>query len=152
MNGEGDAEENIKFLCEEIQKAPIDLGFIGIGENAHLAFNDPPADFETNKPYIIVNLDDNCKKQQVREGWFATIDDVPKQAISMSINQIMKCNTIFSCVPYKVKAQAIKNTLENEVTNSIPATILKCHKNVTIFLDSDSSSLLKGEDIRKYTE
>ena len=151
VNGEGNAEENIKFLCEEIEKAPIDLGFIGIGENAHLAFNDPPADFNINKPYIIVNLDDNCKKQQVGEGWFATIEDVPKQAISMSINQIMKCNTIFSCVPYKVKAQAIKNTLENEVTNNIPATILKSHKNATIFLDSDSSSLVREEVIKKYS-
>lgn len=150
VNGEGDIEKNIKELSDELEKEPIDIGLIGIGENAHIAFNDPPADFDRNEPYIIVNLDDNCKKQQVGEGWFPTIDDVPKQAISMSVRQIMKCNTIVSCVPYMVKAKAIKQMLENDITNMIPATILKKHDNIVVYLDEESASLADREMLDKY--
>ncbi len=142
VNGEGNIQETVKKLSEEISKEPIDLGLIGIGENAHIAFNDPPADFETKDPYIVVNLDENCKQQQVREGWFESIDKVPSQAISMSVHQIMSCKVIISSVPHKVKAKAIKAVFEKEVTNMIPATILKTHQDITLFLDKQSSSEL----------
>ena len=135
-------EENRKELCKIISKEPIDIGLIGIGVNAHIAFNDPPADFETEEPYIVVNLNDTCKKQQVGEGWFATVDDVPKQAVSMSVKQIMKCKNIVSCVPYPVKADAVLKTLSGEVSNLVPATILKTHPNFTLYIDADSSQKL----------
>ena len=112
--------EGIEALTKELRSAPIDIGLIGIGENGHIAFNDPPADFDTKDAYIIVNLNDTCKKQQMGEGWFATIDDVPKQAVSMTPYQIMQCETIVSCVPYKVKSEAISKTLAaKEVSNVI---------------------------------
>ncbi len=134
-------KECISPLTEEIRKSPIDVGLIGIGENAHIAFNDPPADFDTKEAYIIVNLNDRCKQQQMGEGWFATIDDVPKQAVSMTAYQIMQCKKIISCVPYKVKAEAIKNTVKaKEVTNLVPATLLKTHPDFVLYIDEDSAS------------
>ena len=142
VDGEDDPQKVIAYLTAEIRKEPIDLGVIGIGENAHIAFNDPPADFETKEAYICVYLDDACKQQQVREGWFATTDDVPKQAISMSVYQIMQCRKIVSCVPYAVKAKAIKDTLENPLTNWVPATMLKEHPDMSLYLDKDSASLI----------
>ena len=145
VDGEDDPEKVISYLTTEIRKEPIDLGVIGIGENAHVAFNDPPADFETKDAYIRVTLDDLCKQQQVREGWFPTIDDVPKQAISMTVYQIMQCQHIVSCVPYAVKAKAIRDTLENELTNMVPATMLKKHPDCTLFLDHDSASLINTD-------
>lgn len=142
VNGEGDFEENIRYLSSEISKKPIDLGLIGIGENAHIAFNDPPADFETTDPYIVVDLDDVCKNQQVREGWFPSIEEVPPKAISMSVYQILKCKVIVSAVPSKNKAQAIKNLMDHDITNGVPATAFKKHNDVTLFLDKESASLL----------
>ena len=134
-------KECIQTLTEEIRKSPIDIGLIGIGENGHIAFNDPPADFDTREAYIIVNLDERCKKQQMGEGWFATIDDVPKQAVSMTTYQIMQCKKIVSCVPYKVKAEAVENTLKaKETTNMVPATLLKEHEDFILYLDADSAS------------
>ncbi len=150
VEGEGDVKSVIANLTEELKSEPVDLGLIGIGENAHIAFNDPPADFDTKETYLIVDLDDDCKKQQVGEGWFKTIDDVPKQAISMSVYQIMQCQKIVSCVPYKVKANAIKMTLENDVSNMIPATMLKKHNDVTIFADEDSASLVDKDVLEKF--
>ncbi len=150
VNGEGDLAENIRSLTKQIREAPIDLALIGIGENGHIAFNDPPADFETKEAYIVVNLDDKCKAQQVGEGWFPTINDVPKQAISMTVYQIMQSKTILSCVPYPVKANAIKDTLEKDVTNMIPATILKNHPDVNIFVDQDSASLVSLDILKNY--
>ena len=135
-------KENIAHLSRLINEAEIDVGLIGIGENSHIAFNDPPADFDTDDPYIVVNLNDTCKAQQVGEGWFASLDDVPKQAVSMSCRQIMKCRHIVSCVPYSVKANAVKLTLESELSNTVPATLLKTHENFTLYIDSDSASLL----------
>ena len=134
-------------LTLEIKKAPIDVGLIGIGENAHIAFNDPPADFQTKESYIVVNLNDSCKRQQVGEGWFATLDDVPAQAISMTVYQIMQCKSIVSCVPYAVKAKAVSETLENGLTNAIPATMLKEHHDFTLFLDKDSAAELDRKSI-----
>lgn len=150
VDGEGDVQENIRVLTEELLKQPVDLGLIGIGENAHIAFNDPPANFDTKDAYIIVDLDEQCKKQQIGEGWFKTLDDVPKQAISMSVYQIMQCRTIISCVPYKVKANAIKLTLEKDLTNTIPATMLKEHNDITIYLDEDSASTVDKAVLNKY--
>lgn len=150
VNGEGNIKKNIQALTDALRKQPIDLGIIGIGENAHIAFNDPPADFDTKEAYIVVNLDDKCKRQQVREGWFDSIEDVPGQAITMTPHQIMQCKTIISPVPFKVKAEAIKLTLENELTNEIPATLLKQHNDWTLYLDEDSSSMVDNKTIEKY--
>lgn len=144
VNGEGDIQKNIETLTQEIRKAPIDVALVGIGENGHIAFNDPPADFETHEAYIVVNLDERCKKQQLGEGWFATMADVPNQAISMTVYQIMQSKAILSVVPGLRKAQAIQNTLEApQVTNRIPATKLREHSDWVLFLDSDSASLAK---------
>ncbi len=133
--------ECIAKLTEEITKEPIDIGLIGIGENGHIAFNDPPADFNTKESYIVVNLNETCKKQQMGEGWFATMDDVPKQAVSMTAHQIMQCEKIVSCVPYAVKADAIEKTLHSEeVTNMVPATLLKTHPNFLLYIDAESAA------------
>lgn len=131
---------DIPALTAEIRKAPIDVGLIGIGENGHIAFNDPPADFGTDEAYIVVDLDDRCKRQQMGEGWFPSVDDVPKQAVSMTVKQILSCREIISCVPYAVKANAVKKTLQTgETTNMIPATILKTHPNYLMYVDADSA-------------
>ena len=130
----------IEKLTKELAERPVDVGLIGIGENAHIAFNDPPADFENPASYIVVNLDEDCRKQQLGEGWFTSLEDVPKQAVSMTVSQILKCRHIISAVPYEVKAQAVKKTLENDVTNRIPATALKTHSDVTVFVDRASVS------------
>ena len=118
VNGEGNVEENIAILTEELEKAPIDVALVGIGENAHIAFNDPPADFETDKAYIIVNLDQTCKQQQVNEGWFGSLDEVPAQAISMTVPQILKSRTIVTIVPGIRKGDAIQKTLDPYVAYS----------------------------------
>ena len=132
--------EGIAQLTAKLREDVIDIGLIGIGENTHIAFNDPPANFDTREAYIIVNLDEKCKKQQMGEGWFATIDDVPKQAVSMTTWQIMQCQEIISCVPYAVKADAVKKTLiTKETTPLVPSTLLKEHPNFILYADSDSA-------------
>lgn len=141
IDGMADPQKTIASITEEINKAPIDLGLIGIGENAHIAFNDPPADFSDPAAYKIVTLSETCKAQQVREGWFENMDTVCKQAISMTCQQIMKCKKILSIVPYTVKAQAIYNTLTQEVNVLTPATLLKQHSDFTLMLDENSASL-----------
>lgn len=141
VNGNG-AETECKRLGEIITKHPVDVAFVGIGENGHLAFNDPPADFETEEPYLVVNLDDDCRKQQLGEGWFPTFDDVPKQAISMSIKQIMKSEHIICSVPDERKSLAVRNTLKSEVSNMVPASVLQKHASTFLFLDKDSASKL----------
>lgn len=140
VNGEGDVRANIAAVTARLKEKPVDVGVIGIGENGHIAFNDPPADFETRESYIVVNLDDRCKRQQVGEGWFPTVDDVPKQAVSMTVSQIMASRCIVSIVPHSVKAEAIRNTLSQPVTNMVPATILKTHPDWNLFLDMDSAA------------
>lgn len=130
--------EGIEKLTAELRSAPIDVGLIGIGRNAHIAFNDPPADFDTKVAYLVVNLDTACRNQQVGEGWFATIDDVPKQAVSMSVYQIMECKNIISAVPHAEKAWAVANTLNHELTNLVPGTMLKTHPSFQLFVDADS--------------
>ena len=142
IKGMMDPAQSIAEITAEIRKAPIDVALIGIGENAHIAFNDPPADFDTKEAFIIVALDEACKAQQVREGWFATLDDVPKHAITITAYEIMQSKVIISAVPHVQKATAIKNTLTNDVTNLIPATILKTHADWSLYLDKASASLL----------
>ena len=146
VNWEGSIAQNMKALSEEISSAPLDVGFIGIGENAHIAFNDPPADFDTEEPFLLVTLDDACRRQQVGEGWFASPEDVPGQAITASVRQILKCGAILSCVPFKVKAEAVRKTLESPVDPHVPASILKTHPDVTLYLDRESASLA-GESL-----
>lgn len=133
--------EGIKEISKKLLEKPVDLGLIGIGENGHIAFNDPPADFETRDAYILVDLNDTCKKQQVGEGWFATVDDVPKQAVSMSVHQIMQCKKIISCVPHAVKAKAVADTINSDLTNMVPATMLKNHSDWSLLLDKNSAAL-----------
>jgi glucosamine-6-phosphate deaminase len=125
-----------------LSSAPVDIAFAGIGENAHLAFNDPPADFQTEAPYLIVNLDEACRRQQVGEAWFSDISEVPRQAISMSIRQILKAKEIIAVVPDARKALAVKLCLEGEISPLVPASILRTHPATTLYLDKQSASLL----------
>jgi glucosamine-6-phosphate deaminase len=143
LDGEHDAARTAEEASRAIAAAPIDAAFVGIGENGHLAFNDPPADFETEQPYLIVTLDDACRRQQVGEGWFPTVADVPSQAISMSVRQILKAREILCVVPDARKAQAVKACVEGEVSPMAPASILQTHPKATIYLDRDSASLLR---------
>ena len=145
LNGEGDPRTECRRVAEIIRKHPIDVAFVGIGENGHLAFNDPPADFETEEPYLVVQLDDACRRQQLGEGWFPTFDDVPKQAISMSVRQIMKSRAIICTVPDERKAEAVRNSVEGQVTPQVPASILQRHERCTLYLDKAAASLLRSQ-------
>ena len=143
LDGEADEPQaECDRLNRIISQHQIDVAFVGIGENGHLAFNDPPADFETEDPYILVELDEACRLQQVGEGWFTGLDEVPSQAISMSIRQIMKAQTIICTVPDERKAEAVRNCLHGEITPMHPASILQTHPDCTVFLDAGSASLL----------
>jgi glucosamine-6-phosphate deaminase len=143
LDGEGDPQQECQRVSEIIARHPIDVAFVGIGENGHLAFNDPPADFETEEPYIVVQLDDACRRQQLGEGWFPTFDDVPRSAISMSVRQIMKSRAIICTVPDERKAEAVRNAVEGEVTPAVPASILQRHSCCSLFLDQPAASLLR---------
>ncbi len=146
IQGETDPQQECERLGELISEHPIDVALIGIGENGHLAFNDPPADLETEEPYIVVNLDAACRKQQMNEGWFNSIDDVPRKAISMSIKQIMQSKNIICSVPDARKAVAVKNCLEQGISNLYPAGILQTHTNCIVYLDKESASLLPSQN------
>ncbi len=145
VNGEtDDPQKECDRLNKLLENETVDVAFVGVGENGHLAFNDPPADFDTEDPFIIVDLDEACRKQQMGEGWFASIDEAPKEAISMSIKQIMKSENVICTVPDERKAQAVKNCFEgDEVTPDYPASILKQHEDTYVYLDKGSASLLK---------
>jgi len=142
LDGDADVREVIGRVGKALAAAPVDIAFLGIGENGHLAFNDPPADFETEEPYLIVNLDEACRRQQVGEAWFADISQVPTQAISMSVLQILKSREILAVVPDTRKAQAVKACFEGEIGPMAPASILRTHANATIYLDHNSAALL----------
>ena len=142
INGEEDVQEEINNLQKAIDQYPIDVALVGIGENGHLAFNDPPADFDSEDAYLVVNLDEKCRMQQFGEGWFKSPEDVPTQAISMSVKQIMKSAYIICSVPDSRKAQAVKDSIEQEVNNLYPASILQLHPNCDFFLDKASAALL----------
>ena len=147
LNGADSPAEAIRRASNAISSAPIDIAFAGIGENGHLAFNDPPADFTTTAPYIIVHLDEPCRQQQVGEGWFADIAEVPTQAISMSVRQILKSRAIISVVPDARKARAVKACFEGPVSPMFPASILRTHVNAMIYLDKQSASMLNPETL-----
>lgn len=142
ISGERDLSQELERLETLIASKPTDVALIGIGENGHLAFNDPPADFDTEEPYLVVELDEACRRQQLGEGWFASLEDVPRQAISMSIRQILKAGKIICSVPDERKAQAVKNAVEGPITPEVPASILQRHGDATIYLDRNSASLL----------
>jgi|SRR5215472_8291038 len=151
LDGEADPQAVAKKIGGELAARPVDIAFAGIGENGHLAFNDPPADFETEEPYTIVDLDEACRQQQVNEGWFARLADVPARAISISIRQIMRAKEIIVIVPEARKARAVKSCLEGEISPLAPASILREHSNTTLYLDRDSASLLSpGVAVAKY--
>jgi glucosamine-6-phosphate deaminase len=142
LDGTGDPREVICRAGESLNSAPVDIAFVGVGENGHLAFNDPPADFQTEEPYLVVNLDEACRRQQVGEGWFTELSEVPRKAISMTIRQIMRAREIIVVAPDARKAQAAKLCFEGEINPTAPASILRNHANATVYLDKDSSSLL----------
>jgi glucosamine-6-phosphate deaminase len=143
LDGERDAARSAEEVGREIAKAPVDVAFVGIGENGHLAFNDPPADFDTERPYLVVTLDEACRRQQVGEGWFASVQAVPAQAISMSVRQILKSREIICVVPDARKASAVKACLEGDVSPMVPASILRTHARATVYLDRDSAVHLR---------
>ena len=152
---DGDAPEPaevVRNVSATLASAPVDIAFLGIGENGHIAFNDPPADFDIEEPYIIVNLDEACRQQQVGEAWFADISQVPQQAISMSVRQILKAKEILAVVPDTRKAEAIKRCFEGEVSPMAPASILRTHPNATIYLDRYSASLLSRDTLNRLGE
>jgi len=137
-----DPAEVARRVGKQLASAPVDIAFLGIGENGHIAFNDPPADFDTEEPYIIVNLDEACRLQQVGEAWFSDISQVPKQALSMSARQILKAREILAVVPDARKAQAVKACFEGKISPMAPASILRTHPNATVYVDKNSASLL----------
>ena len=144
---EGDSNALSAFLRDvnrDLASAPVDIAFLGIGENGHIAFNDPPADFNVEDPYLVVNLDEACRRQQVGEAWFSDISQVPKRAISMSVKQILKAKEILAVVPDARKAHAVKLCFEGEISPMVPASILRTHPNATIYLDKNSASLLSS--------
>jgi glucosamine-6-phosphate deaminase len=142
LNPEDDPAEVIRRTSKAISASPIDVSFVGIGENGHLAFNDPPANFETEEPYIVVNLDEACREQQVAEGWFKDLSAVPKQAVSMSVRQVLKAREILAVVPGPRKAQAIKACFDGPISPMAPSSILRTHPQATIYLDKQSAALL----------
>lgn len=150
INGENDSKEECERLGNAIGQYPIDVALVGIGENGHLAFNDPPADFDTEDPYLVVDLDEPCRKQQLGEGWFKSMEEVPKQAISMSVKQIMKSKNIICSVPDERKATAVKNTAEQKVSNLYPASILQTHSDCTLYLDKASASELSTSTVNTF--
>jgi glucosamine-6-phosphate deaminase len=142
----------VRAVSDQLAASPIDVAFVGIGENGHLAFNDPPADFTTEEPYIFVTLDEPCRRQQVNEGWFADLSKVPTRAISMSIRQIMKSKEIVAIVPDLRKAQAVKACMSGEITPIAPASILRRHRNAVVYLDPESASLMTEATLNKLLE
>jgi len=150
LNGRADPTEVIRNAGEAILQSPIDVAFVGIGENGHLAFNDPPADFKTEEPYIVVRLDDACRRQQVGEGWFKTLSDVPQLAISISVRQILKSREIICVVPDARKASAVQACVDGEVSPLTPASILKTHTSTAIYLDKESARLLRPDTLHAF--
>lgn len=142
LAGDRDPREVIAEVGPNLMASPIDVALVGIGENGHLAFNDPPADFDTDDPYLIVELDEACRQQQVGEGWFASLDEVPRQAISMSVRQILRTSTIFCSVPDERKSAAVRGTVEGPIDPHVPASILQSHSDTSLVLDAAAASQL----------
>lgn len=150
IDGLKDPVQTIAELTALLEERPVDLGLIGIGENAHIAFNDPPADFDNKNAFKVVTLADSCIAQQIHEGWFATPDEAFKEAISMTCHQIMACKCIISVVPYAVKAQAIHDTLTAPCSPMVPATLMREHPDATVYCDADSAALVSKEDLSRF--
>ena len=144
LRGDEDPALTIAKVGGLISQAPVDVALVGIGENGHLAFNDPPADFETESPYLIVELDEPCRAQQVGEGWFPSLAEVPTHAISMSVRQILKAKTIFCSVPDQRKAEAVRGVIEGPVSCNVPASILQTHDGTTLVIDRAAASRLSA--------
>ena len=155
LDGERDPAAVAREVGRELTARPVDAAFVGIGENGHLAFNDPPADFETDQPYLVVTLDEACRRQQVGEGWFRSVSDVPQQAISMSVRQILRSREIIGVVPDARKAEAVRACVEGMIGPPVPASILRTHPHTTLYLDRDSAALLgagtRGEILERET-
>ena len=148
IDGNADAPTETQRLSRIIAEHTIDVAFVGIGENAHLAFNDPPADFESTAAFMVVELDEACRRQQLGEGWFATLEDVPSRAITMTIPEIMKSRHIVCSVPDERKAEAVRGSLEGPVTAEVPASILQRHPSCRLYLDTPAASRLSGSSVR----
>jgi glucosamine-6-phosphate deaminase len=144
LDGERDPAETCRMVGERLRETPVDVLFAGIGENGHLAFNDPPADFEATEPYLIVRLDERCRLQQVGEGWFTGLAQVPETAISMSVRQILSARSIVCVVPERRKAEAVRDSVEGAIDPMVPASILRTHGDTRIYLDRESASLLNA--------
>ena len=140
LDADGDLEAVIAEAGRAVGLAPVDVALIGIGENAHIAFNDPPADLDTHAPYLVVRLAPECRAQQAREGWFPSPDAVPAHAVTMSVNQILQSRAIISAVPYAAKARAVRLALTAPVGPDVPAATLRTHPNWTLHLDRESSA------------
>ena len=152
LDGETDPEAVCREVGAALQSGPIDVAFAGIGENGHIAFNDPPANFETEAPYLVVDLDEACRRQQLGEGWFPTFEDVPKQAITLSVQQLMKVKQVITVVPDERKAAAAKACLEGPISPDAPASILRQHAGNHFYFDKAAASLLSAEYIAQNTE
>jgi glucosamine-6-phosphate deaminase len=150
LNGVLDPQTVIQQVGCELLASSVDLAFVGIGENGHLAFNDPPADFATDEPYLVVELDEACRRQQLNEGWFASLDEVPRKAISMSVRQILRAKEIIAVVPDARKAPAVRACLEGEIHPAAPASILRKHPNTSIYLDKASSAFLDHQTLARF--
>lgn len=150
LDGDADAAEVRERVGRALTSDAVDIAFVGIGENAHLAFNDPPADFEATDPYLEVELDDACRNQQVGEGWFPNLDAVPRRALSMSIRQILASRELIVIVPDARKAPAVRATLEEAMSPGVPASILRAHPQATLYLDEPAASLLSAETRARY--
>lgn len=146
IDGSVDPRAECRRLGELIAARTVDVAFVGIGENGHLAFNDPPADFATREAFIVVDLDDACRRQQLNEGWFASFDEVPRRAISMSIQTILNGERIICTVPDDRKAAVTARAVEGPVTPDLPASILQTHPDCRLHLDAPAASCLEGRD------
>lgn len=145
LDGQREPGGVIAEMTVEIRKVPIDIAFVGIGENGHLAFNDPPADFETDEAYIVVELDESCRRQQLGEGWFKSLEEVPRRALSMTVRQILKAREIIAVVPDARKARAVAKCFQGEINPMAPASVLRTHPKTFVYLDRDSAALLGPE-------
>jgi glucosamine-6-phosphate deaminase len=145
LDGEAEPSAAIAKVGEALRSGPIDVAFAGIGENGHLAFNDPPADFETEEPYLVVELSKASRQQQFREGWFPSLEDVPRHAITMSVRQILKANEIVCIAQDQRKAKAVKMCFEGRISHLFPASILRTHGDTTVYLNKQSASLLNTD-------
>jgi glucosamine-6-phosphate deaminase len=150
IDGTADPATEVATMGAELASAPTNLLFLGVGENGHLAFNDPPADVVTDDPYLVVDLDARCRAQQVGEGWFASVDDVPGRAISMSMRQILRAEEIIGVVTDERKAAAVAACFDGEISPMHPASYLRTHDSATIFLDRDAVSRLDPSVLDQY--